>query len=261
MMPSPELKIAILQIPLAWEAVNQNLEKIEQQLDAITHTDIVLLPEMFSTGFSMNRSLAQAADYAPLQWMINQSQKYGFALAGSYMIHEEDKYYNRFSFVYPDGKVCSYNKKHLFGIAEESHYFTPGSERVMLSFKGWRVALFVCYDLRFPVWNRRTPNFDYDLVLYSANWPERRSLAWRSLLPARAIENQSFVAAANRIGLDGHHILHSGDSMILSPIGKPIAVAPAFTPIILEATLRYDTLEQIRQNLPFFNDRDSFTLN
>ncbi|MBE2246848.1 MAG: amidohydrolase [Candidatus Competibacteraceae bacterium] len=260
MSASQQLHIAVLQVSLKWESVDENLSYIESKLDEIDEVDLVLLPEMFTTGFTMNTALCHTEKYNPQAWMRHQAKKRKFSIAGSYMIHEHNQFFNQFLFVDSNGKSWAYNKKHLFSLANENQYFSPGNQRIMAELHGWKIALFVCYDLRFPVWNCRTPDYDYDLALYTANWPERRSFAWRSLLTARAIENQSFIAAANRIGHDGNGVLHSGDSTILLPTGKILKSAPPFSTSVLYATLDLSHLKEFRQSFPFFNDRDSFEI-
>src|SRR5687768_5638498 len=170
--------------------------------------DIILLPETFTTGFSMKKEMAEKDD-TTLNWMKKMASVTQAAIAGSFFVNDGGKCFNRFHFVTPEQEVFLYNKKHLFSLTNEQHIFTAGNKHTVVSFRGWNISLMVCFDLRFPVWLRRSEHHNYDLMLLVANWPERRSYAWNQLLIARAIENQAYIAAVNRIGLDGNGVLHS----------------------------------------------------
>lgn len=259
-MHMESLRITAIQTALHWENPQANYSMFEEKFSSIHHTDLVVLPEMFTTGFSMNTSRAIQPGYDPLKWMKHQAYTRGFALVGSYMVEENGKFFNRLSFVSPEGEVISYEKKHLFTLAGEQHHYTSGNRQVIVSYKGWKLALMICYDLRFPVWCRRTSIFNYDAIIFTANWPDRRSHAWRTLLLARAIENQSYVIGVNRVESDGSGVIHSGDSAIIDPLGKYICLAHPFEETVLQATIYKTELNEIRERLPFFDDRDEFDL-
>lgn len=255
-----ELNIATIQTDLYWEDKAKNIQHFTNLLAQSTKiVDIILLPETFTTGFSMNADLAESSGETVL-WMKEMAQYTNAALAGSFFVNENGTCYNRLHFVEPNGKVTIYNKKHLFCLTNENEVFSPGNEQVVVEYKGWKISLMVCYDLRFPVWMRRSPTNEYDLILLVANWPERRSYAWSQLLIARAIENQTYVAAVNRIGKDGNGVLHSGESCILDPMGKHKAVGCPFKEEWIQTSLSLSELQAIRKALPFYGDRDSFNL-
>ncbi len=253
-----QLNICLLQTTLHWENRPANHAHFEKLLSQVKKgTDLVLVPETFTTGFSMKKEQAES-DHGTLDWMKKMSAKYNFSVGGSCFVNDEGKCYNRFYFVEPDGKTTFYNKKHLFRLTNEQEVFTPGTEQVVFNFRGWNVALFVCYDLRFPVWMRRTKNYDHDLILLVANWPERRSNAWNSLLNARAIENQSYVVGLNRVGRDGSDFLYAGDSAIIDPLGRYIAKGRSFTEELVYGEISLSAVQSIRKTLPFHEDRDDF---
>lgn len=254
------LRITGIQTILHWEDPKANYALFERHLSRIHDTDVVVLPEMFTTGFSMNTDMAKQPGYDPLEWMKKQAATGGFALAGSYMVEEDGRFFNRLSFVTPHGETVSYNKKHLFTLAGEQRHYTAGNEQVLVTYKGWKLGLMICYDLRFPVWCRRTSTFDYDALIFVANWPDRRSHAWRSLLLARAIENQAYVIGVNRVGADGHGIIHSGDSAMIDPMGKYINTSSPFKEEMIQAVITQSALLDVRQRLPFFDDRDEFII-
>ena len=223
-----ELKITLLQVPIAWENKEENLRFFSAKIAAIeAPTDLILLPEMFSTGFSMNSALlAETMEGATVNWMKEQAAKKSCVLCGSLIIEENSAYYNRLIWMYPDGSFEVYNKRHLFRMAKENEHYTEGNKKLIVEFKGWKICLLVCYDLRFPVWSRRTSNENYDVLVYVANWPERRIYAWKSVLVARAIENQAYVVGLNRIGKDGNNIEYSGDSIVLNFLGERLTNSP-----------------------------------
>ena len=251
------LRITLLQSTLLWEAPTANREQFAERLTHLDDTDVVLLPEMFTTGFSMNAATyAETAKDSPtLRWMQHQAERHQTTLAGSIMVQDKGKYYNRLYWVQPDGVVIHYDKKHLFSMAKEHEVYTPGKELIIIEYKGWRIAPFVCYDLRFPAWNRNVQN--YDLAIYVANWPQTRAHHWRSLLTARAIENLSYIAAVNCVGTDGKGHVYSGDSSIIDPTGQLLAYQ-AHGEGVLNAILDKDYLIEVRQRLPFLADRDGF---
>lgn len=213
---------------------------------------------MFSTGFTMNTDLAEPPYGYTWEWMKEQATRRRKSICGSFIVRDGEHCYNRFHFVKPDGQTEIYDKKHLFALAGEEKYYAPGSHRLVVDYLGWKIACLVCYDLRFPVYSRRSDDFDYDILLFVASWPDRRIYAWRSLLVARAIENQSYVFAVNRCGYDGQGIAHSGYSVALDYSGKPLAEASPFTEYLLETAFSRESLQKFRTALPFWNERDIF---
>lgn len=260
-----QLTVSLLQTPLHWENKAANLQHFSQLLSQLpAGTQLAILPEMFTTGFSMQpQLLAEPADGPTVQWMRQQARQHRIILAGSIMAEEAGQYHNRLLWVQPDGQVAGYNKRHLFGYAGEDVHYQPGNSRVIVSVNGFRVLLQVCYDLRFPVWARQQPqpggHAEYDVLLYVANWPDRRIQAWRTLLQARAIENQCYVVAVNRTGPDGHGIRHNGHSMVVSPMGEILLELTGETELG-QYTLVRQQLDEVRQQLPFLKDRDTFFL-
>lgn len=261
-----DLIISLIQSDLHWEKKEANLSMFEEKIHGIKErTHIVLLPEMFSTGFSMKpEELAETMHGPTVEWMKKVSASRKVILAGSVIIEEEGNYHNRLIWVLPNGQLGFYDKRHLFAYAGEHNHYAPGNKRLIAAVNGWKVNLMVCYDLRFPVWARQSSDTEdgapeYDLLIYVANWPERRNHAWKTLLQARAIENQCFVAGVNRIGNDGNNIYHSGDSMVVDPMGA-IMETKAQDEGIITVTLKRDTLTEIRTKLPFLKDADEFNL-
>lgn len=252
------LHITLLQEALHWEKPSANVALFTEKIAALPATDVIILPEMFSTGFSMNTAVLaeDAANSATLQWMQEQAQLAQAVVTGSLIIKEAGHYYNRLYWVTPEGNIQHYNKKHLFTMAKEEQHFTCGNQRLIVDYRGWRIALFVCYDLRFPVWNRNVPEH-YDLAIYVANWPAKRAHHWRSLLMARAIENQAYVAAVNIVGVDGKGFEYSGDSSIIDPAGTLLAYQSQHS-AVLATTLSKEHLAKTRQQFPFLQDQDDF---
>lgn len=262
------LRVSLVQADLVWENKQANLEKLELMISSLCgKTELVLLPEMFSTGFSMRPELlAETMEGEAVSWMQRIAKENRIILAGSLIIRESSDdgkpiYYNRLIWMLPNGHWGHYDKRHLFSYGGENLYYTPGKKRLIASVNGWKINLQICYDLRFPVWARQGSDEnlqpDYDLLVYVANWPERRSYAWQSLLKARAIENQSYVIGVNRVGTDGNGIYHSGDSMIIDPLGEVLASCNGKEEII-NFTLHKGPLEEVRQKYPFLNDREFF---
>jgi omega-amidase len=220
------LNLSLIQAQLYWEDPRKNLEMFSRKIAAIKEpTDLIVLPEMFTTGFSMNPAVvAEPMEGPSMQWMRRTAAERDCVLAGSLAIADGKQFYNRFIWMQPDGRFSQYDKYHLFSFAGENRHYTPGKDKLIVDLKGWRIMPLVCYDLRFPIWsrNRHDPGkgFDYDVLLYVANWPESRSHAWRVLLMARAIENLSYVVGLNRIGEDGNGVSHSGDSAVIDPGGE-----------------------------------------
>lgn len=262
------LTITTIQTHLCWENKIKNLQVLEEKINSLTEkTEVVILPEMFSTGFSMKPELfSERMDGETIVWMRRVSAERKIILTGSIMIAENGNYYNRLVWMLPNGQMGLYDKKHLFAYAGENQHYTSGHKRLIASVKGWRVNLMVCYDLRFPVWSRQSKNnntngnaFEYDVLIYVANWPEQRSHMWKTLLQARAIENQSFVVGVNRVGTDGNDISHSGDSMVINPLGE-VLYHKANDEDIHTITLKKNDLENIRKRMPFWKDADPFIL-
>ncbi len=260
------LTISLIQTNLYWEDKAANLRMIEEKITAIQDkTEIIILPEMFTTGFSMRaKELAETMDGPAVEWMKRVAAEKKVILTGSMIIEEGGKYYNRLIWMLPNGQVGQYDKRHCFSLAGEDKYYTPGDKRLIASVKGWKVNLCICYDLRFPVWSRQTKTPDstspeFDLLIYVANWPDRRIHAWKTLLPARAIENQCYVAGVNRIGNDGNDIHHSGYSMVADPLGEVQQMEPGQEGI-LTITLDRNKLDQTRQQIPFWKDADPFLI-
>lgn len=258
------LSFTLIQANLQWEAKEANLSAFEQKIKGLTHKNgVVVLPEMFSTGFSMKaEDLAEEMDGPSVQWMKEMAARYKMIITGSLIIKEEGQFYNRLVWMQPNGVWGQYDKRHLFAYAEEDKHYTSGQERLIAAVNGWKVNLMICYDLRFPVWARqqfREEGFEYDVLIYVANWPERRSGAWKTLLQARAIENQCYVIGVNRVGNDGNGIYHSGDSMVVNPLGE-VAYHKAHKEDVFTITLQKEELEEIRKKMPFWKDADAFAL-
>ena len=261
------LTITLVQTNLHWENKAANLAMLEQKIKSINEkTELVVLPEMFSTGFSMKpQQFAETMDGETIKWMQNIAQQKRIILTGSVIIEENGNYYNRLIWMLPNGSYGCYNKRHLFGYAGEDDHYTPGNKRMITSVKGWRINTQVCYDLRFPVWARQSSITDengeaeYDILLYVANWPERRNAAWQTLLTARAIENQCYVIGVNRVGTDGNGIHHCGNSMVVDPLGNTF-YCKANEEDIFTITLHKKDLADIRHKFPFLPDRDQFTI-
>lgn len=252
------LKITLLQQPLVWMDGPANLRHFDRQLEEITGRDIIVLPEMFTTGFAMEAATQSPAADDVIHWMKNQAQRTHALIAGSAALQTERGPVNRFLLVEPQGHVHFYDKRHLFRMADEHHHYEAGNERVVIAWRGWRILPMVCYDLRFPVWSRNRD--DYDLALYVANWPAPRSLHWQALLTARAIENQAYVAGCNRVGTDGNGHHYRGDSRVINPQGEIIATAEAHQAIRIDAELSMTTLQEYREKFPAWRDADAFGL-
>jgi omega-amidase len=260
------LRLCLVQMDLAWEDPQQNWTRAANLLRGQEGKhDLIVLPEMFSTGFSMKpQGMAEpAADGDTLAWMRFQSAKLGAILVGSVMVEEDGKYYNRLLVVGEDGVALKYDKRHLFRLSGEHEVYAQGSELQVFTLKGWRICPMICYDLRFPVWSRNGMNPDnrmwYDLLLYVANWPERRVGHWKALLQARAIENQAWVAGVNRVGSDGNGYVYSGDSMICDHMGN-VAAHTVKEEGLLTATLEWEALKEWREKFPAWADADRFEL-
>jgi len=261
----PTLTITTIQTHLHWEDKTSNLKMFEEKINGIKEkTELVILPEMFSTGFAINpEKLAEKMEGTTVEWMKRIASEKNIILTGSIIIEEYGKYFNRLIWMLPNGQNGYYDKRHRFAFAGENEKYTAGNKRLIASVKGWKINLLVCYDLRFPVWSRQSPHheneagLEFDAIIYVANWPERRNHAWKSLLIARAIENQSYVIGVNRTGEDGGGLYHSGDSMIIGPLGE-ILYHQEHKEDIFTYTLNKEKLEDARSKFPFWKDADDF---
>jgi omega-amidase len=255
------MKISVIQSDIAWEDTALNFKNLtELLLPLYNKTDIAILPEMFNTGFSMNPAkFSETPDGETFSWMKKVAHKGNFGLCGSYMVRVDNLFYNRWVFVSPETKTLFYDKRHLFAMGGEDNFFSAGKNRLTFTFRDTRISPYICYDLRFPVWSRNTEASD--LLIYSANWPESRRDVWLTLLKARAIENQCYVAASNRIGTDGKGIKYCGDSMIIDPYGRIIASANPNELCSVTGNLSLNELTEFRNKFPVLNDADDFTIN
>lgn len=252
-----DLTVALVQTDLHWEAIDANLTQLDRQLDHVApDVDLVVLPEMFSTGFSMAApQLAESMSGKAVSWLQVKAAEHKAVVAGSLMIEEQGRYFNRLVWARPDGSLAGYDKKHLFRYAGEHTVYTAGDVLETWSLRGWRIRPFICYDLRFPIWCRNL-NQAYDLALFVANWPAKRTFHWRQLLTARAIENQSYVIGVNRVGTDGNGHHYDGDSAALAPTGESLFEAGAHK-TVHTVTLSRETLDAYRKAFPAWKDADT----
>ncbi len=240
-----------------WEQKAENLDYCNKLIEGMQSTDIIVLPEMFTTGFSMSvKALAEPMNGHTVQWMIANARKTGAAIAGSSIIEDGGNFYNRFLWVTPDENVQWYDKRHLFAIGDEHLNYTAGNQRVTIQWKGWKIRPLICYDLRFPVWSRN--HDDYDLLLYVANWPSARHHVWKNLLISRALENQCWCAAVNRIGSDGMNLNYLGDSAIIDARGNARFLENR--ECVETFTLSWQELHDFRAKFPILRDRDQFQI-
>lgn len=254
------MKISLIQTSLMWEDHKANRQHFDEMIDQIEgHTDLIILPEMFATGFTMNpEAIAEDMDGESVSWMKNVAFKRNCAITGSLVIKEAGVYYNRLLFVFPDGRIETYDKRHLFSLVGENTVYTAGKKRLIVEYKGWRICPLICYDLRFPVFSRNTENID--LLLYAANWPEPRILAWDALLRARAIENMCYVAGVNRVGEDKNGHNYPGHTQIYDYLGHADPLDGDAAESVLTAVLDKAKMLETREKFNFLNDRDNFTL-
>lgn len=262
------LRVSLLQADLHWQDPVANRARFDERLGEIApgSVDVVILPEMFTTGFSMDSaSLAEPAAGPTAQWLLSWSRRLGAAITGSVMTRDGDRFVNRLWFATPEGALHRYDKRHLFRMAGEHEHFAAGRESLVVQFRGWRIAPLVCYDLRFPVFSRNrfgatvADGFDYDLLLYVANWPSPRHYAWQTLLRARAIENLSFGIGVNRTGTDGNNLSYLGGSVVLDPLGQALVECGPQAQV-MTTTLSADALRAHRQRFQFHLDADDFSL-
>lgn len=252
-----ELIISLVQYDVIWEDREANFLYLDQLLAGI-ETDIILLPEMFASGFSMNVDTIAEKPFGPtFEWMGQTSKKLNAAVAGSVSTKERDLFFNRFYFVTPEGAIYIYDKKHLFGYGKEADVYSAGDRIMSIYYKGWKIRPIVCYDLRFPVWCRNTD--DYDLMLCNASWPKARRDAWMTLLQARAMENMAYVAGVNRTGVDGYDLIYKGDSKMYDELGQEMELLNDH-PEIFSFRLDRERMLKTRQHFGFLNDRDEFDL-
>jgi omega-amidase len=269
-----DLKVTIIQANLQWENKHSNMQLFSQRIGSISEkTDLIVLPEMFTTGFSMKpQEFAEAMDGPTVEWMQEQAQLKNCVVTGSFICEENGNYFNRLLWVNADGSFQTYDKRHLFRMANEDGHYTAGQKKVIVELKGWKICPLVCYDLRFPVWSRNTLlnqvttdtiesiQYEYDVLIYVANWPEVRSYPWKTLLLARAIENQCYVVGLNRVGDDGNAIYHSGDSAVINAKGVIISQTKPHEESVETVALNYTELATFRKNFPAMLDADKFEI-
>lgn len=256
-----ELRVSMVQTDIVWENKKENLRMLREKLDALRGTtEIVVLPEMFSTGFSMNsRGLAETVSGETVRHLKQWAKEFDVALCGSFICEEHEHYYNRAFFITPEGEEYYYDKRHLFRMGNEKEHFSAGDSKRIVSYRGWNICLMVCYDLRFPVWSRNVNN-EYDLLVYVASWPQVRRLAWDTLLRARALENMCYVCGVNRTGTDGNNLIYNGGSAVYSAKGEVLGAVPDGEAGVATAPLRLDTLQLFREKFPVWRDADDFRL-
>ena len=255
------LKITVFQTYLFWENADKNIQNIALKLSGGIRekTDLIVLPEMFNTGFTMRaEEMAEEMDGKTMLWLSKTAVIYDCVVTGSLIIKENGNYYNRMIWMLPTGEYQFYDKHHLFSMAGENKNFIPGQKQLIVELKGWKIRLAICYDLRFPVWLRNNNN-EYDILLLIASWPDKRSSHWTTLIHARAIENQSYVVAVNRVGHDGNQVYHSGHSMCIDPYGKTVYYKPEDEDLYT-FSINYLNLEKTRKQFPFLNDNDKFNI-
>lgn len=271
------LRITLVQSNLHWQDVDANLQMFSDKLTSVSDTDLIVLPEMFSTGFSMSaEQLAEEMNGKAVNWMRTVAKAKNAVVTGSLIIKESNPdiedawcYFNRLIWMKPDGKYLTYDKRHLFSLSGEEKVYVAGTDKWIVELNGWKICPLICYDLRFPVWSRNTitpspsgraGEGTYDVLLYVANWPERRIQAWKYLLISRAIENQCYTIGLNRVGNDGNDIYHSGDSMVVDALGN-ILYHKEQAEDVTTIELNYEDLQKLRESLPFLKDADSFEVN
>lgn len=261
------MNVTLIQSEIFWEDIPKNIEHFGGLIDGISvATDLIVLPEMFNTGFTMQpEKFAEEWNGHTINWLKQKAAQKNCIITGSMAINENKKYYNRLFWVSGSGAFISYDKRHLFSMSKENEHYTAGHTKIITSLNNWKIAPFICYDLRFPVWSRNKFDserkvWDYDILVYVANWPEARSYAWKQLLIARAIENQCYVIGLNRIGKDGNGYPHSGDSLVINPRGEIISKTKANEQSVETIELSRDYLEEFRKLFPVGLDADAFIL-
>jgi len=254
------LTVSLVQFDITWQQPDDNFRRLNRVIHPLTgHTDLIILPEMFSTGFTMDPETWFEEPEGPAYvWLHTMAGRTGACIAGSYIVRDNGKYFNRLLYVFPDGREYVYDKRHLFRMGEEHLHYTPGNQRIVIPFRNFRIKPFICYDLRFPVWIRSRN--DADLLIFVANWPANRRNVWNILLKARAIENQMYVAGVNRTGKDGRNISYSGDSAVISPKGEILASLETGREGVLTCSIDLNELQRFREKFPVHLDADDFTL-
>jgi omega-amidase len=254
------LNIALIQANLLWENTQGNLNYFDKKIESISSDiDVVVLPEMFSTGFSMNpTSLFETMDGVSISWMQKTALKRQLAVVGSLIIKESDTYYNRLIFILPNGEIHTYDKRHLFTYGGEDKVYSSGNKRLTVEYKGWRICPMICYDLRFPVWSRNSD--EYDILIFIANWPKPRISAWDTLLKARAIENMCYTIGVNRVGVDGNNLEYIGHSQAIDMLGEEMIHIDNENETVFEVHLDKNKLNESRNRFGFLNDKDSFSI-
>ena len=260
-----DLHVTLIQSDISWENAPQNRDHFGSLIDEVHYpADLIILPEMFNTGFSINpEKCSEPMNGATLSFMKEKASQKKCIIAGSLLINDKGKYYNRLVVCYPDGSEDQYDKRHLFRLSDEDKAISPGNKKVIIQWKGWKILPLICYDLRFPVWSKNRMidgEYEYDLLVYVANWPKSRSHFWKPLLVARAIENQCYVSGVNRIGKDGHQRAHVGDSLVIGPEGEIAASAETDRPALISSVLSMKKLVDLRTKYPFAPDWDRFTI-
>jgi omega-amidase len=260
-----DLRITLVQSDIVWEEPGPNHDHFEKTVMGIREpTDLILLPETFATGFSINPGKVAEPAGGPSAMLLKKlAQKKKCAVAGTIITREGKKVFNRLSVYFPDGSSATYDKRHLFRLSEEYKLFSQGNEKIIITIKGWNILPLVCYDLRFPVWSKNTwedGKYGYDLMLYLSNWPDSRSHIWKTLLTARAIENQAYAVGVNRIGNDGHGTWHSGQSLVAGPKGNILLEGPSGKAMIKTIRLSASDLEVYRESFTAGMDWDKFTI-
>ena len=255
------LNVTLIQTDLVWHDPAANRGSLQGRFAALAgQTDLIVLPEMFTTGFTMEASsVAEVADGPTVAWMREQAARLGAVITGSIATRQGESYFNRLVWMRPDGTYETYDKRHLFRMAHEHDHYSAGAQRLVVELKGWKILPLVCYDLRFPVWSRNRADDAYDVLLYVANWPERRRYAWQTLIKARAIENLSYCVAVNRVGKDGNDVNYSGDSAVVDFLGQPMT-PPSEQEFIASVTLDKAALNGFRSKFPAHLDADEFHL-
>lgn len=257
-----DLRVTLVQTELAWQDAVANRELLADKILPLADaTDLIVLPEMFTTGFMMEpERWAEPANGPTVDWLRALAKQTRTVITGSVATREGEQYYNRLLWVTPDQAVTTYDKRHLFRMAKEQEHYSFGTNRIVVALKGWRICPLVCYDLRFPVWSRNgSADRNYDVLIYVANWPERRRYAWQTLLRARAIENLCYCVGVNRVGVDGSNVVYTGDSVALDFLGKPLSEASEES-FVQTITLSYASLTDFRRKFPAHLDADMFEL-
>jgi omega-amidase len=257
-MKDKTLDLTLIQPNIFWKGIESNLEHLDNLIhENKSHSDVIILPEMFTTGFSMDvQNFAEGPQGTTLKWMIEKAVKYNAAITGSIIYSENNHYFNRLYWVNPGGEWQYYDKRHLFRMGNEDQFYQYGKQRLIVLFRGWRICPLICYDLRFPAWSRN--NHAYDLLIYVANWPAARTHVWNILLRARAIENQCFVAGINRVGRDGENIHYYGESCVIHPKGYFSIVSHEPVEQVINCTVSLNELLDFRANFPVLKDADTF---